>query len=306
MGKKWKKVYRVKHWDNRDPVKFGEVSTQKPLFPGIDILGKLYFGELFFDDIICKLFTVYDMEGRRYLVFHLKGTKRYLLCRFRMRILNKLKKNVFTVQDVFTRFTKERFMIENFDPDNYNDDEIVNELTSYREWLLYDFPEFNIIRRMFVPEQEINKENVINKTVEERRTYKNYKNINIGDLYFEDIMYLGNLYVQNFFIDYGEPIVFSLIDDKQQLYLCVLTDNNSDIDNLYNLNNHYYKYILVKTNQTDINNLLREKQTIYDYIKNCKDIYLLTNQGTGIVVQKQYFADIDSERLPDSNMYLNY
>ena len=304
MGKKWKKIYRVKHWDNRDPVKFGEVSVQEPLFPGIDILGNLYFGELFFEDVICKLFTVYDMEGRRYLVFHLKDSKRYLLCRFRMRILNKLKKNVFTVQDVFTRFTKERFMIENFDPNNYNDDEIVNELTSYREWLLYDFPEFNIIRRMFVLEQQINKENEINKIVEERRNYKNYKDININDIFFDDIMYLGTLHLKDIFIDYGEPIVFSLIDDKQQLYLCMLTENNAD--NFYDLDRHAYEFIIVPINKTELNNLLLQKQTIYDYIRNNKDIYLLTDQGTGIVVQKMLFADIDNNRLPNKNMLLEF
>lgn len=306
MGKKkkWKKVYRVKHWDNIDPVKFLNVSTQEPLFPGIDILGNLYFGELFFDDMLCKLFTVYDMEGRRYLVFHLKNSKRYLLCRFRMRILNKLKKNVFITQDVFTRFTKERFMIENFDSDCYNDDEIVNELTSYREWLLYDFPEFNIIRRMFILEQEINKENEINKIVEERRQFKIYKNVNVDELYFEDLMYLGNLYLQEVYTSYEEPIIFTLFDDKQQQYLCILTDNGAD--NFYDLDQNVYKFILVKTNKDNINHLLLGRQTIYDYIRNNKDIYLLDDQGTGVVVRKMFFADIDDDRLPDKNLLLEF
>lgn len=304
MGKK-KKVYRVKKWDNIDAVKFLDVSNQEPLFPGIDRLGKVYLGEIFFDDLICSLFTVYDMEGRRFLTFHLKGSKRYLLCRFRMKILNKLKKNIFTAQHVFTKFTNERYMIENFDKDNYKDDEIVNEIVSYNEWLLYEFnDDFDYIKHLYIREMPINQENEINSLVESRRQFPNYSNINIDELYFSDILYLKDLYLYEVFLWYDEPIHFTLNDKNNNLYLCILTENNTV--SLPNIENHYYEYVLAKITKDEINSLLLRKETINDFLSKSNNVYLITNQGTGIVVEKVNYNSIPENRKIEANTYLEF
>lgn len=321
MGKKKKKkkVYRIKDWDNIDPVKFYDVSNQEPYFPGIDWLGVLYYGETFFDDNICTLFTVYDMEGRRYLTFHLKGSNRYLFCRFRMRILNKLKKNVFTAQRVFTQFTKERFMVENFKKDNYHDDEIVTQICSYEEWLLYNFPDFELIKHMIVPEQVINKENKVNQIVEDRREWTDFSNIQQNDIYFDNLMYLGNLYYDQEFLYYEQPLIFTLKDIKKNLYLCIYTDNpvfeDLDEDPKKNIRDKVYidkthycdrfrRYTVVRINEQILDDLIYQKLTLFNCIKNASDRYLITNQGNGIVVQNVEIEDIPDYRLPGKEAYL--
>lgn len=320
MGKKKKKkVYRVKDWDNIDPVKFFDVVNQEPYFPGIDWFGNIHYGETFFEDNICLLFTAYNMEGRRYLIFHLKGSKRYLLCRFRMRILNKLKKNVFTVQDVFMRFTKERYMIENFDKDNYHDDEIVTQICSYEEWLLYNFPDFDLIKYMYVPEQVINKENKVNRIVEDRREWPDRSNIQKGDLFFKNLLYLGNLYFEESFLTYNYPLIFTLKDNKNNLYFCILTENEiiedldedpkkNVLDKVYLDKTHYrdrfYRYTVARIDDNILDQLLYKKITMFDAIKFATDKYLITDQGNGVVVQNVEFEDIPSARLPYFKAFL--
>ena len=310
MGKKKKKkkVYRVKHWDNIDPVKFLDVSTQTPMFPGIDRLGKLFFGEQFFDDLICSLFTVYDMEGRRFLVFHLKGSKRYLLCRFRMKILNKLKKNIFTAYDVFTRFTKERFMIENFSPSNYHDDEIVNEISSYTEWLLYNFPEFDIIKNIRIREQDINAENEVNQLVEEKRVFKAYKDVNIDEVYFSNLTYLSDLKLYEVYLSYDEPIIFSLVDDNNNLFLCVTLNWHVKEYVPSAEDKNFYEFILISITKEDLDNLLLKPILISDYLSQNlnSNIYLLIDQGTGIVTEKINFKDISESALNSLKIKLEF
>ncbi len=47
----------------------------------------------------------------------------------------------------------------------------------------------------------------------------------MNDLYFNNVVQVGNLYLEHIFYDFEtEPILFSCVDEKKRLYLCLCTD----------------------------------------------------------------------------------
>lgn len=47
----------------------------------------------------------------------------------------------------------------------------------------------------------------------------------MNDLYFNNVVQVGKLYLEHIFYDFEtEPILFSCIDEKKNLYLCLCTD----------------------------------------------------------------------------------
>jgi len=76
------------------------------------------------------------------------------------------------------------------------------------------------------------------------------------DLYFREINEIGDLYLDFVFVEYEEPILFTCIDNKSNLYLCLCSEIRGE-----------GRWIITPTEVCVIKDMIQNNITIYDALK---------------------------------------
>ena len=123
------------------------------------------------------------------------------------------------------------------------------------------------------------------------------KQLNINKLYFKDIAYIGNLYLDKVFFEFeGIPIIFSCKDINGNYYLCHCNEIRG-----------VQKWNIVKTSKSIIIDMLTDKITVYEALKKsslkviCAEYKRSYSKIKTVICN---FEDIDEADLPDKDEYL--
>lgn len=111
-----------------------------------------------------------------------------------------------------------------------------------------------------------------------------------NDVYFKNLDYLGDLNIDYIIFDYEYPVLFTCLDNKNNLYLCVCCDIRNE-----------QRWIITTINEDTLINMLSDKITIRDaFVIEKFDHYLVKYYGPNKPEEciKVFVSDIPTEDLP--------
>lgn len=101
------------------------------------------------------------------------------------------------------------------------------------------------------------------------------------ELYFENVIGIGNLYLDYVFYEFeNEPILFLCTDDKKSLYFCLCSDIRYE-----------QKWIIMQTNLSVLKTLIEEEVDIASAFLASKNLTVITMDLQGS--EKSYIVKID-------------
>ena len=101
------------------------------------------------------------------------------------------------------------------------------------------------------------------------------------ELYFENVIGIGNLYLDYVFYEFeNEPILFLCTDDKKSLYFCLCSDIRNE-----------QKWIIMQTNFSSLKKLIEEKVEIVSAFLSSKNLIVITMDLQGS--EKSYIVKVD-------------
>lgn len=111
-----------------------------------------------------------------------------------------------------------------------------------------------------------------------------------NDVYFKNLDYLGDLNIDYIIFDYEYLVLFTCLDNKNNLYLCVCCDIRNE-----------QRWIITTINEDTLINMLSDKITIRDaFVIEKFDHYLVKYYGPNKPEEciKVFVSDIPTEDLP--------
>lgn len=117
-----------------------------------------------------------------------------------------------------------------------------------------------------------------------------------NNIYFNNVIGIGNLKIDNIIFDYEYPVLFTCLDNSNKLYLCVCCEIREE-----------QRWIVTKVDENILIKLLSDEITIWDAFNNrYDDNYIIRYFGEGKEEksEKVKFKDIDKEDLPTKGEYI--
>lgn len=125
---------------------------------------------------------------------------------------------------------------------------------------------------------------------------RNLKYMIRNKLYFENLVGLGNLFLEKVFFSFdNQPIMFSCVNENRIRFFCICTDSIKD-----------FSWIIVRANGESFVKLLKNKISVYDFIIQSKNCILVELCSIGYKCIKFKAENIPEDELPDKDLYLNY
>ena len=120
----------------------------------------------------------------------------------------------------------------------------------------------------------------------------------MNKIYFKNLPYIGNLYLQSIYLFFEEPILFLCTDEKANKFLCLCSEFREE-----------YRWIVVETNNSILKKMIMNEIPAYEvFEKSQGKKYLITwngNNGENENITYLNFNEIPDLDLPEKDALLD-